>query len=146
MTSYWARWRLKSPASRFCLLNRLFRHRSKKTSKLRVTGLFVGKSPVKGEFPHKGRVTRKMFPFDDVTVFWLYSAWKESHRMTHKNYLIQFKNSSHISSIYENPCYVEAKFMEGKSNTQQLITYNMRVILICDFHHKCYTATFSRFP
>ena len=29
-----------------CLLNRLFRRRSKKTSKLRVTGLWVGNSPV----------------------------------------------------------------------------------------------------
>ena len=34
-----------------CLLNRLFRHRSKKTSKLRVTGLCVGNSPGTGEFP-----------------------------------------------------------------------------------------------
>ena len=34
-----------------CLLNRLFRRRSKKTSKLRVTGLCVGNSPVAGEFP-----------------------------------------------------------------------------------------------
>ena len=33
-----------------CLLNRLFRRRSKKTSKLRVTGLCVGNSPVTGEF------------------------------------------------------------------------------------------------
>ena len=37
---------------RDCLLNRLFRRRSKKTSKLRVTGLCVGNS--------------QMFPFDDV--------------------------------------------------------------------------------
>ena len=43
-----------------CLLNRLFRRRSKRTSKLRVTGLCVGNSPLK--WP----VTRKMFPFDDV--------------------------------------------------------------------------------
>ena len=49
-----------------CLLNRLFRRRSKKTSKLRVTGLCAGNSPGTGEFPHKGPVTRKMFPFDDV--------------------------------------------------------------------------------
>ena len=49
-----------------CLLSRLFRRRSKKTSKLRVTGLCAGNSPVTGEFPHKGPVTRKMFPFDDV--------------------------------------------------------------------------------
>ena len=33
-----------------CLFNRLFRCRSKKTSKLRVTGLFAGNSPVTGEF------------------------------------------------------------------------------------------------
>ena len=34
-----------------CLLNHLFRRRSKKTSKLRVTGLCVGNSPGTGEFP-----------------------------------------------------------------------------------------------
>ena len=34
-----------------CLLNRLFRRRSKKTSKLRVTGLCAGNSPEAGEFP-----------------------------------------------------------------------------------------------
>ena len=33
------------------LLNRLFRRRSKKTSKLRVTGLCAGNSPGTGEFP-----------------------------------------------------------------------------------------------
>ena len=48
-----------------CLLNRLFRSRSKKTSKLRVTGLCVGNSPGPVN-PPKGPVTRKMFPFDDV--------------------------------------------------------------------------------
>ena len=34
-----------------CLLNRLFRRRSKKTSKLPVTGLCAGNSPGTGEFP-----------------------------------------------------------------------------------------------
>ena len=48
------------------LLNRLFRRRSKKTSKLRVTGLCAGNSPGTGEFPAQWPVTRKMFPFDDV--------------------------------------------------------------------------------
>ena len=43
------------------LLNRLFRRKSKKTSKLRVTGLCVG--PVKS--PHKGPVTRK-----NVSIWW----------------------------------------------------------------------------
>ena len=49
-----------------CLLNGLFMRRSKKTWKLRVTGLCAGNSPGTGESPHKWPVTRKMFPFDDV--------------------------------------------------------------------------------
>ena len=49
-----------------CLLNRLFRRRSKKTSKLHVTGLCVGKSPGPVNSPHKWPVTRKLSPFDDV--------------------------------------------------------------------------------
>ena len=52
-----------------CLLNRLFGRRSKKTSKLRVTGLCAGihRGPVNS--PHKGPVTRKMFPFDDAIMY-----------------------------------------------------------------------------
>ena len=57
------------------LLSRLFRRRSKKTSKLRVTGLCVGNSPGPVNSPHKGPVTRKMFPFDDVIM--LATAYRE---------------------------------------------------------------------
>ena len=49
-----------------CLLNRLFRRRSKKTSKLRVTGLCREIHLWTVNSPHKGPVTRKMFQFDDV--------------------------------------------------------------------------------
>ena len=49
-----------------CLLNCFFRRRSKKTSKLRVTGLCAGNSSGPVNSPHKGPVTRKMVPFDDV--------------------------------------------------------------------------------
>ena len=55
-----------------CLLNRLFGRWSKKTSKLRVTGLCVGNSPGPVNSPHKGPVTRKMFPFADVIMFVLH--------------------------------------------------------------------------
>ena len=55
-----------------CLLKRLFRRRSKKTSKRHVTGLCVGNSPGPVNSPHKGPVMRKMFPFDDVIMHW---AW-----------------------------------------------------------------------
>ena len=49
-----------------CLLNCLFRLRSKKTSKLLVISLCDG-SPVNSL--HKGPVTRTMFPFDDVIIY-----------------------------------------------------------------------------
>ena len=42
---------VSNPQCLDCLLNRLFWHRSKKTSKLRVTGLCDGNSRVTGEFP-----------------------------------------------------------------------------------------------
>ena len=42
---------VSSHQSHVYLLNRLFRRRSKKTSKLRVTGLCAGNSPGTGEFP-----------------------------------------------------------------------------------------------
>ena len=49
-----------------CLLNRLFRRRSKKTSKLRVTGLCEGNLPMTSEFPAQRASDAKMFPFDDI--------------------------------------------------------------------------------
>ena len=55
-----------------CLLNRLFRSRSKKTSKLRVTGLCAGNSQGSGEFSHKWPVTRKCFHF--MTSSWTQQA------------------------------------------------------------------------
>ena len=42
------------------------RRRSKKTSKLRVTGLCERNSPVTGEFPSQRASKWEMFPFDDV--------------------------------------------------------------------------------
>ena len=52
-----------------CLLSRLIRRRSKKTSKLRVTGLCAGNSPETGEFPAQRASNAEMFPFDDVIMF-----------------------------------------------------------------------------
>ena len=49
-----------------CLLNRLFRYRSKKTSKPASLAFVRGIHGWPVNSPHKGPVTRKMFPFDDV--------------------------------------------------------------------------------
>ena len=45
--------------------NRLFRPRSKKTSKLRVTGFCAGNSPVTGEFP-----TQRASNAENVSIWW----------------------------------------------------------------------------
>ena len=48
-----------------CLLNRLFRHRSKKISKPRVTGLCAGNSPGTGEFP-----AQRASYAENVSIWW----------------------------------------------------------------------------
>ena len=62
------------------LLNCLFRRRSKKTSKLRITGLCEGNSPVTGEFP-----SQRASNTNNVSIWWrhhdrrtdrLCRAWK----------------------------------------------------------------------
>ena len=52
-----------------CLLNRLFRRRSKKTWKLRVTGLCEGNSPVTGEFP-----AQRARNAENVSIWWRHHA------------------------------------------------------------------------
>ena len=55
-----------------CLLNRLFRRRSKKTSKLRVTGLCAGNSPGTGEFP------AQMASYaENVSIWWRHHELKQ---------------------------------------------------------------------
>ena len=56
-----------------CLLNHLFRHRSKKTLKLSVTGLCAGNPLVPGGFSSQRPVTCNIFPFDDVIMIqWIH--------------------------------------------------------------------------
>ena len=53
------------------LLNRLFRRRSKKTSKLHVTGLCEGNSPLTGEFP-----TQRASDAESVSIWWCHHEFK----------------------------------------------------------------------
>ena len=54
-----------------CLLTCLFRHRSKKTSKLRVIGLCGGNSPVTGEFP-----AQRASNAEKVSIWWYHHTWE----------------------------------------------------------------------
>ena len=61
-----------------CLLNRLFRHRSKKTSKLLVTGLWAGNSPVTGEFP-----AQRANNTEYVSIWWRHHVVQNSQAPSH---------------------------------------------------------------
>ena len=52
-----------------CLVHCLFRRRSKKTSKLRATGLCEGNSPVTGEFP-----AQRTGNAENVSIWWSHHA------------------------------------------------------------------------
>ena len=96
-----------------CLLNRLFRSRSQKTSKLRVTGLCVQgihRWPVNS--PHKRPVTRKMFLFDDVITIYVFImgfAARSDHICYNPIILIYYRTVqallcfvTHFASYWEN--------------------------------------------
>ena len=57
-----------------CLLNRLFRRRSKKKSKLRITGLCAGNSPVIGEFP-----AQMASNAGNVSIWWRHHGKRNCH-------------------------------------------------------------------
>ena len=68
-----------------CLLNRLFRRRSKKTSKLRVTGLCTGNSPGTGEFP-----TLVASNAENVSIWWRHHDLSMLWLKTTSHYLHQY--------------------------------------------------------
>ena len=95
-----------------CLFSRIFRRRSKETSKFRVTGLCVGNSPGTGEFPHKWPVRRKMFPFDEVIMDSFHfridirGLWYVADRPTHKQlrcYVAKTTFAKSIPALLTNP-------------------------------------------
>ena len=72
-----------------CLLNRLFRRRSKKTSKLRVTSLCAGNSPGTGEFP-----AQMASNAENVSIWWRHHVYITCHggtcaKLSDKTYFVQ---------------------------------------------------------
>ena len=86
-----------------CLLNRLFRRRSKKASKLRVTGLCVGNSPGTGEFP-----AQMASNAENVSIWWRHH---EGTQLTESYHLID-TNIKHVQSNYSS------NFLKGMDSTQ----------------------------
>ena len=81
-----------------CLLNRLFRHRSKETSKLRITGLYEGNPLVTGRF-HSQRASNA----ENVFIWWYHHDMRKRDRfkLWHTREMrIVFDDASGIKIIY----------------------------------------------
>ena len=76
VTSLWAQWRLQSPASRLVtLFFTLFRRRSNKHQSSASLAFVEGTHRWLVNFPRKWPVTRKIFPFDDVSLSYNSVYW-----------------------------------------------------------------------
>ena len=92
-----------------CLLNRLFERRSKKTSKLRVTGLCAGNSLVTGEFP------AQMASYAEKVSIW----WRHHGKnLWHNRAMGRYNISIQICSRFVVLCLL-------------LVICTMRIIVIC---------------
>ena len=78
-----------------CLLSRFFSRRSKKTSKLRVTGLCAGNSPVTGEFP-----AQMASNAENVSIWWRHHDPVCRPRLVHGN------TNKSITSIGTGPTWI----------------------------------------
>ena len=77
-----------------CLLNRLFRHRSKKTSKSRLTGLCARNSPVTDEYP------AQMANYaENVSIWWRHHGYDYPIISLNVNVSITF------IFLYMTPCF-----------------------------------------
>ena len=72
-----------------CLLNHLFGIRSKKTSKLRITGLCAGNSPGTGEFP-----APRASNAENVSIWW-------RHHVTHS--MLRWTLECHMEFMWNRP-------------------------------------------
>ena len=90
-----------------CLLTSLFRRRSKKTSKLRVSGLRVGNSPVNGEF-----LAQRTSNVEIASIWWrhhdmpnsqlvkqVYNQLYRLHKQGFSNWMAKALNLSRIYDI-----------------------------------------------
>ena len=109
-----------------CLLNRLFRRRSKKTSKLRFAGLCEGNSPGTGEFP-----AQRASNAENVSIWWRH------HALIHDSFL--FNNSELVCNRTRKHQHLHRIIT---MLTFDIIFYPLCFCLFFSVHH----LTFQLFP
>ena len=119
-----------------CLLNRSFRRRSKKTSKLRVTGLCVGNSPGTGEFP-----AQRASYAENVSIWWRHHGVAlccglalviVSYTPRDASLLLRQCNSMPISQIPQRTCLISHNAPLSYPTMHHFVTE------ICTCAHFCY--------
>ena len=92
-----------------CLINRLFRRRSKKSSKLRATCLCAGNSPVPGEFP-----AQMASHAENVSIWWRH----HDHDMkTHSGLYVFFVVSQNKLLNKQLSCVIDALTLMWRLST-----------------------------
>ena len=108
---------------RDCLLNHLFRRRSKKTSKLRVTGLCVGNSPWTSEFP-----AQMASNAENVSIWWRHQGVP--------------RNQQHVSHGLTWGCGISnALATEMLQSCTKPLIWCMGYGLMSDWHQAIFTMT-----
>ena len=95
-----------------CLLKRLFRRRSKKASKFRVTGLCEGNSPVTGDFP-----TQRTGNAENVSIWW-----------RHPDPDFAFADMEQVSDSESETCFISSNAKSGSfvyQDVYQIWIYQM---------------------
>ena len=100
-----------------CLLNRLFKRRSKKISKLCVTGLGAGNSPVTGEFP-----AQRVSNTENVSIWWRHHV---HHLMVGQNDFL-WQESNYDFQLGKDQCLaIYLWHLRMCCNMCALITYSL---------------------
>ena len=110
-----------------CLLKPLFRRRSKKTSKLRTTGLCVGNSPVTGEF-----TAQKSRNAEDGSIWWRHhGAAKCTSRSTFS--LMRLAIYEAKVGLPEDFIMIRGNFEKsyGKASVNILLTFWLEIVNNC---------------
>ena len=99
------------------------RRRSKRTSKLRVTGRWPVNSP------HKGQVTRKMFPFDDVIMNGLDQDYSDSMYVLREKCTFCILRHRCYGSKEDSfhCCGAELSVMIGDTRSKHTISLNLKL-------------------
>ena len=86
---------------RECLLSRLIRRRSKKTSNIRVTGLYAGNSPETGEFP-----AQRASNTGNVSIWWRHHVVESSlFSLPNSKGMITTKFPHAMTTLQDNDFY-----------------------------------------